>query len=146
MVDIVDKITRSRMMAGIRGKNTKPELVLRQALHGLGLRYRLHAAGLPGRPDIVFPKHHAVIQVQGCFWHRHERCSFATMPSSNIRFWESKFGETKKRDERNLDALRQLGWRVAVVWECSINKQGGAAIAQKLASWLLSRRSYAEIP
>jgi DNA mismatch endonuclease (patch repair protein) len=146
MVDVVDKMTRSRMMAGIRGKNTKPELVLRRALHGLGLRYRLHVPGLPGRPDIVLPRHHAVIQVHGCFWHRHERCSFATTPSSNIRFWESKFGETKKRDERNLDALRQLGWRVAVVWECSINQRGGETIARKIASWLLSGRSFTEIP
>ncbi len=133
------------MMAGIRGKNTKPERELRQALHSLGLRYRLHVAGLPGRPDIVFPKHQAVVQVHGCFWHRHEGCSFATNPASNIPFWDLKFGETIKRDERNLEALRWLGWRVAVVWECSINKEGVEAVARRIASWLISARSFVEI-
>jgi DNA mismatch endonuclease (patch repair protein) len=133
-------------MAGIRGKNTKPELVLRSALHALGLRYRLHAAGLPGKPDIVLPKHHAVIQVQGCFWHRHPGCSFATTPSSNVEFWESKFAKTLKRDRRNLDALRQLGWRIAIVWECSINKLGAEITARRIARWLGSRHSFIEIP
>jgi DNA mismatch endonuclease, patch repair protein len=146
MVDVVDKITRSRMMAGIQGKNTKPELVLRHALHRLGLRYRLHVSGLPGRPDIVMPKYRAVVQVQGCFWHRHECCSFATTPTSNIPFWTTKFADTVRRDRRNVEALRQLGWRVAVVWECSINKQGGNAVATRIATWLSSRRPFTEIP
>ncbi|WP_298372290.1 DNA mismatch endonuclease Vsr [uncultured Bradyrhizobium sp.] len=146
MVDVVDRITRSRMMAGIRGKNTKPELVLRHALHRLGLRYRLHVSTLPGRPDIVMPKYRAIVQVQGCFWHRHEGCSFATIPASNIKFWDSKFAETIRRDHRNLEALRRLGWRVAVVWECAINKEGGDAVATRVAMWLSSKRATAEIP
>jgi DNA mismatch endonuclease (patch repair protein) len=145
MADVVDKITRSRMMAGIKGKDTKPELALRRALHHLGLRYSLHVAGLPGRPDIVLPKHHAAIQVQGCFWHRHQHCSFATTPASNVPFWDLKFGETLKRDQRNLKALRELGWRVAVVWECSINKEGAETIARKIRSWLLSEQAFTEI-
>ncbi len=145
MIDVVDKITRSRMMAGIRGKDTKPELGLRRALHRLGLRYRLHVAELPGRPDILLPKHRAAIQVHGCFWHRHEHCAFCTGPASNIRFWKSKFGGTVKRDKRNLEALRKLGWKVAIVWECSIKDQGADAIAKKIAAWLRSGGSFKEI-
>jgi DNA mismatch endonuclease (patch repair protein) len=146
MIDVVDKSTRSRMMAGIKGKNTKPEITLRHGLHRLGFRYRLHASGLPGRPDIVLPRHRAAIQVQGCFWHRHENCSFATMPASNTAFWNTKFGETIERDQRNHDALRKLDWRVAVVWECSIRKHGGENIAREIAAWLSSQRSFQEIP
>lgn len=145
MVDVVDKITRSRMMAGIRGKDTKPEIALRHALHRKGLRYRLHVAGLPGRPDIVFPKYRAAIQVQGCFWHRHENCVFCTSPASNKKFWKSKFDETVERDVDKLKALRKLGWRVAVVWECSIKEHGAEAVGRRLAVWLKSGRSYKEI-
>ncbi|MGL3211638.1 very short patch repair endonuclease [Bradyrhizobium sp. BR 1433] len=146
MIDLVDKITRSRMMAGIRGKNTKPELALRYALHRQGLRYRLHVATLPGRPDIVMPKYRAIVQVQGCFWHRHEGCSFATIPASNTKFWNSKFVETVRRDQRNVERLRDLGWRVAVVWECAINKEGGDVVATRVARWLSSSRPSTEIP
>jgi DNA mismatch endonuclease (patch repair protein) len=146
MVDVVDRITRSRMMAGIQGKNTKPERLLRSALHRLGLRYRLHVADLPGRPDIVLPRYRAAIEVHGCFWHRHGSCAFATTPTSNIAFWRSKFGQTTKRDKRNLTALQECGWRVAVVWECSINDVGAETIARRIAAWLLSNRSFMEIP
>jgi DNA mismatch endonuclease (patch repair protein) len=145
MIDVVDKITRSRMMAGIQGKDTKPELELRRALHRLGLRYRLHVTGLPGRPDILLPRHHAAIQVHGCFWHRHEHCTFCTTPASNMRFWKLKFGETVKRDTRNLEALRKLGWKVAIVWECSVKDEGAEAIAQRIDTWLQSGRSFKEI-
>jgi DNA mismatch endonuclease (patch repair protein) len=145
MVDVVDNITRSRMMSGIRGKDTKPELGLRRALHRLGLRYRLHVAGLPGRPDIVLPKYGAVIEVHGCFWHRHEHCTFCTDPASNRSFWRAKFGDTVNRDKRNLEALRKLGWRVAVVWECSVKEEGAAAVAEKITAWLRSSRSFNEI-
>jgi DNA mismatch endonuclease, patch repair protein len=145
MIDVVDKITRSRMMAGIRGKDTKPEVGLRHALHRLGLRYRLHPAVLPGRPDIVLPRHHAAIQVHGCFWHRHKHCAFCTTPASNKRFWNSKFSETVKRDKRKLEALLKLGWKVAVVWECSVKDEGAEAVAGKIAAWLQSGRSFKEI-
>lgn len=146
MADIVDKKTRSRMMSGIRGRDTKPELALRRALHGLGLRYRLHGPGLPGRPDIVFPRHHAVVQIHGCFWHRHDTCQFATTPSSNVEFWDAKFEGTVRRDKRNLAALRQLGWRVGIVWECAINSKGAEVVARQVARWLASKQAYAEIP
>ena len=145
MIDVVDKITRSRMMAGIRGKDTKPELSLRRALHREGLRYRLHVAGLPGRPDILLPRYHALVQVHGCFWHRHEDCSFCTTPASNAGFWKVKFRETVKRDKQNLDALRKLGWRVAIVWECAIKDLGAEAVAEKIAAWLRSNRAFKEI-
>jgi DNA mismatch endonuclease (patch repair protein) len=145
MIDVVDKITRSRMMAGIRGKNTKPELDLRRALHRGGLRYRLHVGGLPGRPDIVLPRHHAIIEVHGCFWHRHEHCTFCTTPASNVGFWKSKFGETVKRDKLNREALRKLGWKVAIVWECSVKDEGAEAVARRIAAWIQSGRSFKEI-
>jgi DNA mismatch endonuclease, patch repair protein len=145
MIDVVDKITRSRMMAGIRGKNTKPELDLRRALHREGLRYRLHVTGLPGRPDIVLPKHRAAIQVHGCFWHRHEHCAFCTTPASNAGFWKAKFGETVERDRLNLEALRKLGWKVAIVWECSVKNEGAEAVAERVTAWLQSGRSFKEI-
>jgi DNA mismatch endonuclease, patch repair protein len=105
------------MMAGIRGKNTKPELLLRSALHRRGLRFRLHGPNLPGKPDIVLPKYRAVVLVHGCFWHRHEGCKYCYTPSSNTEFWRMKFAGTVSRDTRHLGALREHSWRVAVVWE-----------------------------
>lgn len=146
MVDIVDRATRSRMMAGIRGKDTKPEMALRSALHALGLRYRLHVSTLPGRPDIVLPRYNAAIQIHGCFWHRHEACEFATTPGSNQAFWQSKFSQTVERDRLNSESLRQRGWREAVVWECAIKARGADPIARELAKWLVSGRSAKEIP
>ena len=95
MADTVDKTTRSRMMAGIRGKDTKPERAIRSALHSAGFRYRIHVAELPGKPDIVFPKYKAVIFVHGCFWHRHPGCWWSTTPSSNAAFWAEKFAQKR---------------------------------------------------
>ncbi len=119
MVDTVDKATRSRMMAGIRGKDTKPEKAIRSALHSAGFRYRVHVAGLPGKPDIVFPKYKAVIFVHGCFWHRHADCWWSTTPSSNAAFWAEKFAQNVARDNRNTVDLKKMGWRVAIVRECA---------------------------
>ena len=136
MVDVVDKATRSRMMSGIRGRNTRPEIELRNALHELGLRYRLHVRDLPGRPDIVFPRYLAVVQVHGCFWHRHDGCKFATTPSTNTEFWSAKFDKNIQRDLETQDRLNRLGWRSAVVWECSIRSDGAGKIAAILALWL----------
>jgi DNA mismatch endonuclease (patch repair protein) len=146
MVDIVDRATRSRMMAGIRGKDTKPEMALRRTLHALGLRYRLHVSTLPGRPDIVFPRQRAAIQIHGCFWHRHEGCDFATKPSSNTAFWQKKFNRTVERDKQNEKFLRQLGWRVAIVWECAIKERDSDLIAQEILKWLASGRLSKVIP
>jgi DNA mismatch endonuclease, patch repair protein len=122
MVDVVSKSVRSRMMSAIKGKNTKPEINLRKALHAMGLRYRIHAGHLPGKPDLIFPKHNAVVLVNGCFWHRHLKCKYAYIPKSRVEFWETKFRENVKRDRKNKDSLKRLGWRVAVVWECSLHQ------------------------
>lgn len=119
MTDIVSPEVRSRMMSGIRAKDTRPELVLRRALHALGFRYRLHVRNLPGKPDLVFPKYRAIIQVHGCFWHRHG-CSKTTDPASNSEFWQMKFARNVVRDREVECRLRELGWRVGIVWECEI--------------------------
>lgn len=117
-MDIVDKATRSRMMAGIGGRNTKPEVLIRRALHGAGFRFRLHRRDLPGSPDIVLPKHRVAIQVHGCFWHRHANCQFTTFPSTNAEFWRKKFRDNVQRDSRKKRALQRLGWKVYTIWEC----------------------------
>ena len=136
MVDIVDAATRSRMMAGIRGKHTRPELGLRRALHARGLRFRLHVRGLPGVPDIVLPRWRAAILVQGCFWHRHEGCRYATSPATRPEFWQNKFHENVARDRRTQTHLREEGWRVALVWECAFRRLGSPTIADRVDDWL----------
>lgn len=127
-MDVVDKATRSRMMSGIRGKDTKPELRVRSHLHRTGLRYRLHAK-LPGKPDLVFPKHRTVVFVHGCFWHRHENCRYSTTPQSNADFWQTKFAANVKRDALVQEQLTALGWRVLVVWGCQTSKEDLDALA-----------------
>ena len=118
MTDIVDSRRRSEMMAGIKGRDTKPELVVRRIAHRLGLRFRLHRRDLPGRPDLVFPRRRLAVFVHGCFWHRHDDCRYAYTPKSRVDFWIRKFAENVARDRRNEEALRELGWRVLVIWEC----------------------------
>jgi DNA mismatch endonuclease (patch repair protein) len=120
MTDIVDSKTRSRMMAGIKGKNTRPELILRQFLHSQGFRYRLHEKKLLGRPDIVLRRFHLVIFVHGCFWHRHKGCKFATTPKQNRDKWLLKFRQNAERDQRQIALLQELGWNVLVIWECGL--------------------------
>ena len=132
MADIVDKATRSRMMSGIRGKNTSPELTVRKALHAAGLRFRIHAKHIPGRPDIVLPRFKTAVLVHGCFWHRHPRCKFAYTPRSNISFWKEKFASNVARDRRAIRALRREGWNVFVVWECEIAEQSLARLISRI--------------
>jgi DNA mismatch endonuclease (patch repair protein) len=119
-MDIVDRATRSRMMSGIRGKNTKPELVVRSFLHRAGLRFRLHAK-IPGKPDLVLPKYRTVVFVHGCFWHRHEDCRYATTPANNAAFWQEKFASNVRRDAKVRQQLEELGWRVLVIWSCQLS-------------------------
>ena len=107
------------MMAGIGGKNTAPELLIRRELHALGFRFRVHNLSLPGKPDLAFAKYRAVIQVNGCFWHRHN-CHLFKWPSTRRSFWEKKLNDTAARDLRNLAELEKLGWRVLTVWECAL--------------------------
>ncbi|PVA11429.1 very short patch repair endonuclease [Pelagivirga sediminicola] len=147
MADIVDTATRSRMMAGIRGKDTKPEKALRSALHAIGLRYRLHARDVPGRPDLLFPKFGAVVFVHGCFWHRHQDCRYATIPASRPEFWQAKFAANVARDQKVREALAEAGWRVATVWECALRKPDQVAEATaRVASWLKTDNALLEVP
>lgn|SRR6185503_2791175 len=120
MVDIVSKATRSRMMSGIRGKHTKPELLVRKFFHRCGLRYLLHDPRLPGKPDLVLPRFRVVVNVHGCFWHQHRGCRFAYMPASNRSFWRDKLQGNVLRDRRIDRQLRRMGWRVFTLWECEV--------------------------
>lgn len=121
-MDVVDSAARSRMMAGIRSKDTKPELTVRKYLHARGFRYRLHTRQLPGSPDLVLPKYRVAVFVHGCFWHRHHDCRYTTMPTSNADKWDLKFRQNIERDARTKTALEASGWRVIVVWECELRK------------------------
>ena len=120
MPDTLTPAERGALMAKIRSKDTKPEKVVRALLHAMGFRFRLHAKALPGKPDIVLPKHRKAIFVHGCFWHRHGVCRPLTLPATNTAFWAKKFADNVARDRRKLRALRRAGWRVLVVWECQI--------------------------
>lgn len=133
MADIVDRETRSRLMAGIKGSNTKPELTVRRFLHSRGFRYRLDSK-LPGRPDIVLPKHGVAVFVHGCFWHRHPGCKFAYVPKSNLPFWMEKFDANVARDKRAARTLRRLGWRVMTIWACSLDSKRLEALERKILS------------
>ncbi|WP_354194382.1 very short patch repair endonuclease [Aquamicrobium terrae] len=142
----MDQKTRSRMMSGIRGKNTKPELALRRALHARGFRFRLHSGRVQGRPDLVLPKHRAIVFVHGCFWHRHEGCRYATNPASRQGFWQAKFEANVVRDGAVRSALLEEGWRVATVWECALRRPAQVEISSLLlAEWLLGCSAEVEI-
>lgn len=139
MTDMTDPATRSRMMSGIKGKNTKPELIVRSALHKRGFRFRLHDKSLAGRPDLVLPKWRAAVFVHGCFWHQHEGCSNANVPTTRRDFWAEKLAANTERDSRHVQQLMSQGWRVAIVWECSIRmavKSGNLSLFECLADWL----------
>ena len=118
MADKISPKRRSWNMSRIKGKNTKPEMIVRSMLHKMGYRFRLHRKDLPGNPDIVLPKYKTVIFVNGCFWHRHEGCKYAYMPKSRVDFWQKKFSDTIKRDRKNKADLESAGWKIIVIWEC----------------------------
>ena len=121
MADVVDKATRSRMMSGIRAKDTSPELRVRSMLHRAGFRFRLHRKDLAGKPDIVLPRYCAAIFVNGCYWHRCPHCNYP-LPKHNKDFWKAKFERNVARDKMKIDQLHHLGWKSVVVWECEIKK------------------------
>ena len=130
---MADKLTssqRSHCMSRIRGKNTKPEILVRKGLHARGFRFRLHNKKLPGSPDIVLPKYGVAIMVNGCFWHGHKRCRYATKPKTNVGFWETKIARNRHRDEVTNAHLEALGWHVITIWECEL--RGEAEVASKL--------------
>jgi len=134
------------MMSGIRGKNTKPELLIRKALHARGFRYRLHC-DLPGKPDICLPKHRAVIFVHGCFWHGHG-CHLFKWPSTRPEFWRAKIGRNREVDEQALSKLNELGWRTCVVWECATKGRERCPpgeLTESLIEWLRSPRLRYEV-
>jgi DNA mismatch endonuclease (patch repair protein) len=124
------------MMSGIRSRNTKPEVLLRKALHAVGYRYRLNVRLLPGSPDIVLPKWRVVIFVHGCFWHRHPDCKKATTPATNTDFWTKKFAANINRDKTAIEELHNLGWRTAIVWECAIGTKIDFELIDDLAGFI----------
>lgn len=120
MTDIVSPATRSRMMSGIRCKDTLPEIIVRKWLYSRGYRFRLHRKDLPGKPDIVLPKYHAAIFVHGCFWHQHPGCRYAAVPASRTAWWMEKFRQNRERDTLVAKRLEDMGWNVLIIWECEI--------------------------
>ena len=125
MVDGLSREARSRLMARVGQRNTAPELVLRRGLHRLGLRFRVNVSGLPGRPDLVFPKYRVALFVHGCFWHAHS-CRAGRLPTSNVDYWSDKLRTNTRRDWLRAAALRRLGWRVWTVWECELKRPADA--------------------
>ena len=147
MTDVVDKQTRSRMMSGIRGKNTKPELLIRRGLHRRGFRFRLHARDIPGKPDIVLPKYKAIILIHGCFWHGHD-CHLFKWPSTRPDFWREKIGGNAARDRKYQVKYYDQDWRVLTVWECSLkglHAIGIDAVLDAAVMWLDSDSAAATI-
>ena len=127
MTDVHTSEQRRRNMAAIHGKDTKPEIRVRSALHALGYRFRLHSKKLPGKPDVVLPKHHLVIFVHGCFWHSHSCRYGSVVPATRAEFWSAKRAGTVERDAKKDEALRALGWRVVTIWECETKSPDGLA-------------------
>lgn len=144
MSDVVSPEIRSKMMSGIKGKNTKPEVRVRQYLHGQGFRYSLHRRDLAGSPDLVLPKYHAAVFVHGCFWHAHPQCRYAATPSTRREFWTAKLAANRLRDESAVRQLAEQGWRVVVVWECALRRTPDDSLAD-LSAFLRSDRTYQEI-
>ncbi|QQQ42830.1 DNA mismatch endonuclease Vsr [Stenotrophomonas maltophilia] len=144
MADTVSQEVRSRMMSRIRNKNSKPELLVRKYLHRHGFRYRIHDLRIAGRPDVVLPKYRCVIFVHGCFWHRHRSCKYAATPATRPEFWIEKLEKNRMRDERVQSSLLQAGWRVAIVWECSLKASADATLAE-LQRFVLSDDKFTEL-
>ena len=147
MTDIVDKSVRSRMMSGIRGKNTIPEILIRKALFNRGFRYRIHYSNLPGKPDIVFSKYKAIVLINGCFWHGHS-CHLFKWPKTRPEFWEKKITGNIERDRKRMLEYHQLGWRVFIVWECALKgklRQPLDQVIDIIETWLRDGSADSEI-
>lgn len=144
VVDVVPREVRSRMMASIRARDTKPEMLVRRHLHGSGFRYRLSPRDLPGKPDLVLPRHNVVVLVHGCFWHGHPGCRFARLPATRTEFWTAKLSANRNRDAAAEGKLRDLGWRVAIVWECALRSNQSDAL-QGVTDFIVSNRAKIEI-
>ncbi|MGA8171207.1 MAG: very short patch repair endonuclease [Methylocystis sp.] len=147
MADVVTPAVRSRMMAGIKCRNTRPEVLLRKGLHAEGFRFRLHDRGLPGKPDLVFPRWRAVIFAHGCFWHGHD-CSLFKWPKSREEFWRAKIIRNRAVDARTQERLEAAGWRRGVVWECALKGRSRLpyrSVIDACAAWLRSDAPHLEI-
>jgi len=146
MVDVVTPAVRSRMMSGIRSKDTKPEVRIRSSLHRLGYRFRLHVKAMPGTPDIVLPRFKAAVFIHGCFWHGHD-CHLFKLPATRQDFWREKIDKNRANDEKHLNDLMHSGWRVGVVWECAIRgaKTDFDAVISRLSDWIQGSDSFIEV-
>lgn len=147
MVDRLTKEQRSKVMSRIRSKDTHPEMVVRHGLHASGFRYSLHSAKLPGHPDLVLPKYHAAIWINGCYWHGHN-CGAARLPSTNQSYWSPKIARTQERDRKHREALDALGWRSLTVWECALrgkHRRGAEAVVAEIEQWILAGAASCEI-
>lgn len=131
MADIFSEAKRSQIMASVKSSDTKPEILIRKFLFSSGLRYRINVKTLPGKPDIVLPKYKIVIFIHGCFWHGHKSCKASTLPKSNKNYWTTKIGGNIKRDVTRKRQLKQLGWKVITIWECSLKNRTSTAKAKK---------------
>lgn len=146
MTDIVSPSERSRMMSGIRGKNTLPEMLVRRLLFAAGFRFRLHRRDLPGTPDIVMPGYKVVIFVHGCFWHAHQGCKYAKVPSTRNEFWAAKLQANVDRDQRVVERLASMGWRVLCIWECATREaQVIQLLGGQIVGWIESDAPFGEI-
>jgi len=147
MTDVLTPEQRRLNMSRIRGKDTKPEMTIRKGLHAAGLRFRLHAKQLPGRPDLIFPRHQAAIQVHGCFWHGHH-CPMCRLPATRREFWLAKISGNRERDERTSAALLTAGWRLMTIWECSLRgpaRKPGEEVISSCTAFILSSKKKAEL-
>lgn len=135
-MDVLTPEQRKKNMTAIKGRNTKPEMLVRRVLFARGFRFRIHRKELPGNPDIVLRKYKTVIFVNGCFWHRHENCKYASTPAANAAFWQKKFRENVARDLRNCELLRKMGWNVVIIWECQLKLWDEHLLGENLERWL----------
>ena len=145
-MDTVDRQTRSRIMSRIRSRNTRPEVLVRSLLHRRGFRFRIHCGDLDGKPDVVFPRYKAVLFIHGCFWHGHD-CPLYRLPKTRTDFWRNKVVRNQSRDKEVIAKLKKQGWRVALLWECSLKRgdRTGETAVDQLAKWLPQKRRWLEI-
>lgn len=145
MIDIVEPHVRSRMMSGIKGKHSKPEVLVRRLLFAAGLRFRLHRRDLPGNPDIVLPGRKIAIFVHGCFWHAHSGCRYFKLPSTRPEFWFAKLQGNAERDQKAISSLMSSGWRVLCVWECATRELQERQLGELILAWIHSEQPFVEI-
>ena len=138
MTDVHDEKTRSFNMSQIKGKNTKPEILIRKFLFSRGYRFRLYDKRLPGKPDLVLPKYKTVIFVNGCFWHGHEGCKYFVLPKSNAEWWKAKIEDTVNRDRKSLTQLKELGWKSIVIWECELKPDRRLETLEKILLMIIN--------